>query len=82
LNRFYDHYEKPLFVVENGLGTFDKVEDDGSIHDDYRIAYLREHIKEMGKAIEDGVDLIGYTAWGPIDLISFSTSEMTNVTAL
>ncbi|WP_078578115.1 glycoside hydrolase family 1 protein [Salipaludibacillus agaradhaerens] len=76
LNMFYDRYEKPLFVVENGLGAFDEVEDDGSIHDDYRIAYLREHIKEMGKAIEDGVDLIGYTAWGPIDLISFSTSEM------
>lgn len=76
LNMFYDRYEKPLFVVENGLGAFDEVDDQGNVHDDYRISYLREHIFEMGEAIADGVDLIGYTAWGPIDLISFSTSEM------
>ncbi|MGJ9382818.1 glycoside hydrolase family 1 protein [Salipaludibacillus sp. CF4.18] len=76
LNMFTDRYEKPLFVVENGLGAFDKVEEDGSIHDEYRMAYLREHIREMREAVADGVDLMGYTAWGPIDLISFSTSEM------
>lgn len=76
LNMFYDRYEKPLFIVENGLGAFDKVEEDGSIHDQYRIDYLKEHIKQMKAAIGDGVDLMGYTSWGPIDLISFSTSEM------
>ena len=63
-------------VVENGLGAVDKVESDGSIHDDYRIDYLAQHIQEMGKAIDDGVDLIGYTSWGCIDLISAGTGEM------
>lgn len=76
LNMFYERYEKPLFIVENGLGAFDKVEADGSIHDPYRINYLKQHIEQMKEAIGDGVDLIGYTAWGPIDLVSFSTSEM------
>ncbi|NEU34174.1 family 1 glycosylhydrolase, partial [bacterium LRH843] len=76
LNMFYERYEKPLFIVENGLGAFDKVEEDGSIHDDYRIDYLKKHIEQMKEAIADGVELIGYTAWGPIDLVSFSTSEM------
>lgn len=76
LNQLYDRYQKPLFVVENGLGAYDKVEEDGSIHDDYRIDYLREHIKAMGEAIEDGVDLMGYTSWGCIDLVSNSTGEM------
>ena len=63
-------------IVENGLGAFDKVEEDGSIQDDYRIEYLRKHIAEMGNAIDDGVDLIGYTPWGCIDLISAGTGEM------
>lgn len=76
LNEAYDRYGIPLMVVENGLGAFDTVEEDGSIHDDYRIDYLKAHIKEMGKAIEDGVDLIGYTPWGIIDLVSASTGEM------
>ncbi|KOO50694.1 glycoside hydrolase family 1 protein [Priestia koreensis] len=76
LNMLYERYEKPLFVVENGLGAFDQVEEDGSIHDSYRIDYLKQHIEQMGEAIRDGVDLMGYTAWGPIDLVSFSTSEM------
>lgn len=76
LNQLYDRYQKPLFVVENGLGAFDKVENDGSINDDYRIEYLREHIKAMGEAIEDGVQLMGYTSWGCIDLVSASTGEM------
>ena len=67
----------PLMVVENGLGMIDKVEADGSIHDDYRINYLRDHIAEMKKAVEeDGVNLIGYTTWGPIDLVSAGTGEM------
>jgi len=63
-------------VVENGLGAVDTVEEDGSINDDYRIEYLREHIKKMKEAIADGVDLIGYTPWGCIDLVSASTGEM------
>lgn len=76
LNKLYGRYGVPLFVVENGLGAYDKVEEDGSIHDDYRIDYLREHIKQMAEAIEDGVDLMGYTSWGCIDLVSASTGEM------
>ncbi len=77
LNYLYDRYQIPLFIVENGLGAYDKVEADGSINDDYRIDYLREHIVEMEKAInEDGVDLMGYTTWGCIDLVSASTGEM------
>ncbi|MGD6966355.1 glycoside hydrolase family 1 protein [Rossellomorea vietnamensis] len=75
LNELYGRYQKPLMVVENGLGAYDKVEEDGSINDDYRIDYLRDHIKAMGEAIEDGVDLIGYTSWGCIDLVSASTGE-------
>lgn len=76
LNDLYTRYNLPLFIVENGLGAYDAVEDDGSIHDDYRIDYLRKHIEQMKEAIKDGVDLMGYTSWGPIDLISASTSEM------
>ena len=63
-------------VVENGLGASDKIEEDGSINDDYRIDYLRKHIEQMGEAIQDGVDLIGFTPWGCIDLVSASTGEM------
>mgnify|MGYP003074142050 FL=1 len=77
LNRLYDQYQLPLMIVENGLGAFDKIEEDGSINDDYRIDYLRKHIVEMKKAIEyDGVDLLGYTPWGCIDLVSAGTGEM------
>jgi len=76
LKKMYDRYQMPLFIVENGLGAYDVVEADGSINDDYRIEYLRAHIEQMGQAIEEGVDLIGYTSWGCIDLISASTSEM------
>ncbi|MDR4945525.1 glycoside hydrolase family 1 protein [Neobacillus cucumis] len=76
LNKLYDRYQVPLFIVENGLGAKDIVEADGSINDDYRIDYLRDHIKAMGEAIEDGVNLMGYTPWGCIDLVSASTGEM------
>ncbi len=77
LNQFYERYELPLFIVENGFGAIDKLEDDGSCHDPYRIDYLSSHISEMKKAIElDGVDLIGYTPWGCIDCVSFGTGEM------
>ncbi|CYU86859.1 glycoside hydrolase family 1 protein [Streptococcus suis] len=76
LNKLYDRYQVPLFIVENGLGALDKVEADGSIEDSYRIAYLEKHIQQMYEAIEDGVELMGYTPWGCIDLVSASTSEM------
>lgn len=77
MNALYDRYQKPLFIVENGLGANDPVKEDGSINDDYRIAYLEAHIKEMMKAIEiDGVDVLGYTPWGCIDIVSASTGEM------
>ncbi|MDO4378520.1 MAG: family 1 glycosylhydrolase [Erysipelotrichia bacterium] len=72
----YDRYQRPLMIVENGLGAIDHVESDGSIHDDYRIDYLRSHIKSMKKAINNGVDIIAYTTWGCIDLVSASTGEM------
>ena len=77
LNWFTDRYGLPLFIVENGFGAYDKVEEDGSIHDPYRIDYLRAHIEQMKKAVdEDGVDLMGYTPWGCIDLVSAGTGEM------
>lgn len=75
LNELYDRYHLPLMVVENGLGAFDKIEEDGTIDDSYRIDYLRQHIEQMGEALKDGVDLIGYTPWGCIDLVSASTGE-------
>lgn len=77
LVEMYSRYELPLMVVENGLGAIDKIGEDGKIHDEYRIQYFREHIDAMKKAIdEDGVDLIGFTPWGCIDLVSASTGEM------
>ena len=77
MNWFADRYCVPLFIVENGLGAYDKIEQDGTIADDYRIEYLREHIVQMKKAVEeDGIDLIGYTPWGCIDLVSAGTGEM------
>ena len=63
-------------IVENGLGAVDNIEKDGSIQDDYRIDYIRDHIVQMKEAIKDGVDLMGYTAWGCIDLVSVSSGEM------
>ncbi len=76
LNEIYDRYRIPLMVVENGLGAFDKIEEDGTIQDTYRVDYLRKHIEEMKGAVKDGVDLMGYTPWGCIDLVSASTGEM------
>lgn len=76
LNEIYDRYRLPLMIVENGLGAYDNMEEDGSIQDDYRIDYLRKHIVQMEEAVEDGVDLMGYTPWGCIDLVSASTGEM------
>ncbi|WP_411682381.1 glycoside hydrolase family 1 protein [Clostridium thailandense] len=76
LNKLYDRYKIPLFVVENGLGAVDDIDDNGDIHDDYRISYLKSHIIEMNKAIEDNVELMGYTLWSAIDLVSSGTGEM------
>lgn len=76
LNEIYGRYQIPLMVVENGLGAYDKKEEDGSIQDNYRIDYLKKHIEQMREAVEDGVDLMGYTPWGCIDLVSASTGEM------
>ena len=76
LNEIYDRYQIPLMVVENGMGALDKVEEDGSIHDTYRIEYLKSHVRAMREAVDDGVDLKGYTWWGPIDLVSAGTGEM------
>jgi 6-phospho-beta-glucosidase len=76
LNEIYSRYQIPLMVVENGLGAYDKLEEDGSVNDDYRIDYLRKHIEQMREAVADGVDLMGYTPWGCIDLVSASTGEM------
>ncbi|MCF6412444.1 glycoside hydrolase family 1 protein [Collinsella tanakaei] len=79
LNEIYDRYQIPLMVVENGMGARDEVVvEDGEkrVHDDYRIEYLKKHVRAMGEAVDDGVDLIGYTWWGPIDLVSAGTGEM------
>lgn len=77
LNYLYDRYQIPLFVVENGLGEEDKIEQDGRIHDDYRIKFVHDHVEQMKKAIElDGVEIMGYTSWGCIDLVSASGGEM------
>ncbi|MFM5241391.1 6-phospho-beta-glucosidase [Aeromonas media] len=76
MNSLYDRYQKPLFLVENGLGAMDEINAAGEIEDDYRIDYLRAHISAMGDAIADGVPLLGYTSWGCIDLVSASTGEM------
>lgn len=80
LNQFWDKYRKPLFIVENGLGARDILIDDGhggkTVNDDYRIEYMREHLKQVEEAIEDGVDIMGYTSWGCIDLVSASTAQL------
>lgn len=77
LIELYDRYRKPLFIIENGLGAKDKLENNGQIHDKYRMQYLKEHVEAMAKAINiDGVELMGYTWWGCIDLVSESTRQM------
>lgn len=75
LHELDERYDVPLFIVENGLGARDKIIN-GQINDDYRIDYLKQHLQQMIEAVDEGVDLIGYTSWGPIDLVSASTSEM------
>ena len=76
LNEIWDRYQLPMMVVENGLGAKDALTEDGKVHDDYRIDYLRRHIEQMREAVADGVDLLGYTPWGWIDVVSASTGEM------
>ena len=77
MNILYERYEKPLFIVENGFGAIDVLNSDYTCDDTYRIDYLKAHIAEMKKAVElDGVELLGYTVWGCIDVVSFSTGEL------
>lgn len=76
LVELYDRYKKPLFIVENGLGAKDVLTEDGNVHDTYRMEYFRDHFVEMEKAVDAGVELMGYTSWAPIDLVSASTSQM------
>ena len=80
LNQLYDRYQKPLFIVENGLGAFDELitDENGNktVNDDYRITYLNDHLVQVAEAIEDGVEVMGYTTWGCIDLVSASTAEL------
>jgi 6-phospho-beta-glucosidase len=77
MNDLYDRYQKPLFIVENGLGAIDTPDENSYVEDDYRIDYLAQHIQAMKDAVElDGVDLLGYTTWGCIDLVSAGTGEM------
>ncbi|PPF41928.1 6-phospho-beta-glucosidase [Pseudoclavibacter sp. AY1F1] len=80
LNDLWDRYQVPLFIVENGLGATDVLEGTGAdraVHDEYRIDYFRQHLQQVREAIEDGVDLLGYTSWGGLDIVSASTSQMT-----
>ena len=79
LNTYWDRWQKPLFIVENGLGAKDVLVDGPAgptVEDDYRIAYMNDHLVQVAEAIADGVDLLGYTSWGPIDLVSASTAQL------
>ena len=73
---YWDRYQVPLLIAENGFGALDQVEADGSIHDPYRIDYYRQHIAQLKEAVKDGIEIIAYCAWGPIDIISSSSAEM------
>lgn len=76
LNQYWDRYQVPLMIAENGLGAFDTPDEHGRVHDDYRIAYYREHVRAMRESVRDGVEVIGFFPWGPIDIVSCSSSEM------
>ena len=76
LNELRDRFNLPIYIVENGLGAFEELNEEKSVNDDYRISYLRSHIEAIAEAIEDGVDVIGYTPWGCIDLVSCSLVSM------
>ena len=77
MNEIYDRIQKPIFIVENGMGAIDQADENGYVEDDYRIDYLQKHLSAMDDAInEDSVECLGYTMWAPIDLVSLSTGEM------
>mgnify|MGYP000000157864 FL=1 len=76
LHELYDRYQLPLLVIENGLGAQDTLEADGTIHDPYRVDYMKRHIAAMKEAVEEGVDLMGYTMWSCIDLVSAGSGEL------
>jgi len=76
LNQYYDRYQCPIYITENGFGMFDTLTEDGKVHDDYRIGYLKAHVESIQEALKDGVDVRGYYPWGPIDIVSCSSSEM------
>ncbi len=76
ISEYWDRYQKPIMIAENGFGAFDKIGEDGKIHDDYRISYLRRHIEQVKEAVKDGVDIIAYLSWAPIDMVSSSSNEM------
>lgn len=77
LSQYWDRYQKPIIIAENGLGAYDKLEEDGTIHDPYRAEYLGKHIEQLGRAIHDGANVIAYCEWGPIDIVSCSSQQMT-----
>lgn len=76
LSNYWERYKKPIIVAENGLGAYDKLEDDHTVHDQYRIEYLKKHIEQMKNTINDGANIISYLSWGPIDMVSSSSNEM------
>ncbi|MGX8833605.1 glycoside hydrolase family 1 protein [Amedibacillus sp. YH-ame6] len=76
LNEFYDRYQKPIYIVENGCGYYDEVDKDGRVYDEYREIYFKEHIEQIKLAVQDGVDIKGYFAWAPLDIVSASSCEM------
>lgn len=76
LNEYYDRYQKPIYIVENGCGYYDEISEDGKVHDNYRIEFFKEHIEQMKLAVQDGVDVRGYFAWAPLDIVSASSCEM------
>lgn len=76
MNRLYDRYQKPLFILENGVGFKEENPNLEMINDDYKIEYLKSHLEQLQKAVDDGVECIGYTMWSPFDIVSHGTSEM------
>ena len=76
ISQYWDRYGVPIMIAENGFGALDTVEEDGSIHDNYRIDYLRRHIEQLRECVKDGVEMLAYLSWGPIDIVSSSTGEM------
>ncbi|WP_285110461.1 glycoside hydrolase family 1 protein [Pediococcus sp. AC40] len=76
LSQYADRYGKPIIIAENGIGMYDELTEDKKVHDDYRVDYLRQHIEQVGRAIHDGANVIAYCAWGPIDIVSCSSQQM------